>query len=107
MRHALYCAKRKEVSMENKVGAHVIVSGRVQGVFFRAETQRVAERFGVVGWVRNRHDGTVEAVFEGEQPAVDAVLVWCKEGPGLAVVEKVKVKWQDYTGRFKSFDITY
>ena len=93
--------------MENKVSAHVIVSGRVQGVFFRAETQRVAERFGVVGWVRNRHDGTVEAVCEGEQHAVDAVLVWCKDGPNLAVVEKVKVKWQDYTGEFKSFDITF
>ena len=93
--------------MENKVSAHVIVSGRVQGVFFRAETQHVAERFGVVGWVRNRHDGTVEAVFEGEQDAVDAVLVWCKEGPNLAVVEKVKVKWQDYKGEFKSFDITF
>ncbi len=107
MRHALCCAKRKEVSMKTKVSAHVIVSGRVQGVFFRAETQRAAERFGVVGWVRNRHDGTVEAVFEGEQHAVDAVLLWCKEGPSLAVVEKVKVKWQDYTGEFKSFDITY
>jgi acylphosphatase len=107
MRLALCCAKRKEVNMENKVSAHAIISGRVQGVFFRAETQRVAERFGVVGWVRNRPDGTVEAVFEGEQKAVDAVLVWCKEGPNLAVVDKVKVKWQDYSGEFNSFDVTY
>jgi acylphosphatase len=93
--------------MENKVSAHVIIAGRVQGVFFRAETQRAAERFGVVGWVKNRPDGTVEAVFEGEQHAVDAVLVWCKEGPNLAVVEKVKVKWQDYSGAYNSFDITF
>jgi acylphosphatase len=93
--------------MENKVSAHVIIAGRVQGVFFRAETHRVAQRFGVAGWVRNRPDGAVEAVFEGEQHAVDAVLLWCKEGPNLAVVEKVKVKWRDYTGGFKSFDITY
>ncbi len=109
LRHALAlcCAKRKEANMENKVSAHAIISGRVQGVFFRAETQRVAERFGVVGWVRNRPDGTVEAVFEGEQKAVDAVLVWCKEGPNLAVVDKVKVKWQDYSGEFSSFDVTY
>ena len=107
MRHARCCAKRKEVGMENKVSTHVIIFGRVQGVFFRAETQRVAERFGVVGWVRNRPDGTVEAVFEGDQQAVDAVLAWCKEGPNLSVVEKVKVKWQDYTGEFSSFDITY
>lgn len=93
--------------MENKVSAYVIISGRVQGVFFRAETQRAAERLGVVGWVRNRSDGTVEAVFEGARHAVDAVLAWCKEGPNLALVEKVKVKWQDYTGEYKSFDITF
>ena len=93
--------------MENKVSAHVIISGRVQGVFFRAETRRAAERYGVAGWVRNRPDGTVEAVFEGEPRAVDSVLAWCKEGPNLAVVEKVKVTWQDYTGEFKNFDITY
>jgi acylphosphatase len=49
----------------------------------------------------------VEAVFEGEQRAIDAVLAWCNEGPHLAAVDKVKVKWQDYTGEFKSFDITY
>lgn len=93
--------------MENRVSAHVIISGRVQGVFFRAETQRVAERHGVAGWVRNRPDGTVEAVLEGAPGAVDSVLAWCKEGPHLAVVKEVKVKWRDYTGEFKSFDITY
>ncbi|MGD2186634.1 MAG: acylphosphatase [Desulfobacterales bacterium] len=93
--------------MEKKVRAHAVISGRVQGVFFRAETQRAAERFGVFGWVRNRPDGTVEAVFEGEQQAVDAVLGWCKQGPNLAVVKNVEVNWQDYTGEFKSFDITF
>ena len=93
--------------MENKVSAHAIISGRVQGVFFRAETRRAAERFGVVGWVRNRRDGTVEAVFEGEQHAVDAVLAWCEEGPSFAFVQEVKVKWQNYTGEFSSFDITF
>jgi acylphosphatase len=93
--------------MEDKVSTHVVISGRVQGVFFRSETQRVARRFGVTGWVRNRADGRVEAVFEGERRAVDAVLAWCDEGPHLAVVDAVKVKWQDYSGEFKSFDITY
>ena len=93
--------------MAKQISAHVIISGRVQGVFFRAETRRAAERFGVFGWVRNRPDGTVEAVFEGEQQAVDAVLAWCQEGPNLAVVEDVEVNWQDYSGEFKRFDITY
>ncbi len=93
--------------MEKQVRAHVIISGRVQGVFFRVETKRAAERFGVLGWVRNRPDGTVEAVFEGGQQAVDAILTWCNEGPDLAVVENVDLKWQDYSGEFKRFDITY
>jgi acylphosphatase len=93
--------------MEKQARAHVIISGRVQGVFFRVETQRAAERFNVSGWVRNRRDGTVEAVFEGERQAVDAVLQWCREGPNLAVVEKVELKWQDFTGEYKRFDITY
>ena len=93
--------------MEKQVRAHAVISGRVQGVFFRVETQRAAEGFGVFGWVRNRPDGTVEAVFEGEHQAVDDVLNWCKQGPGMARVEKVDVGWQDYTGEFKSFDITF
>ncbi len=96
-----------EVNMAKQVSARVIISGRVQGVFFRLETQHAAERFGVFGWVRNRPDSTVEAVFEGEQQAVDAVLQWCKEGPNLAVVKNVEVNWQDYSGEFERFDITY
>ena len=93
--------------MGKQVRAHAVISGRVQGVFFRVETQRAAERFGVCGWVRNRRDGSVEAVFEGEQHAVDATLNWCQQGPGMARVDKVDVSWQDYTGEFKSFDITH
>ena len=93
--------------MEKQVRACAVISGRVQGVFFRMETQRAAERFGVFGWVRNRPGGTVEAVFEGEQQAVDAVLQWCKEGPNLAVVKNVEVKWQGYAGEFERFDITF
>ena len=93
--------------MEKQVRAHAIISGRVQGVFFRVETQRAAEGFGVFGWVRNRPDGTVEAVFEGAQQTVDNVLNWCNHGPGMARVDKVDVSWQDYTGEFNSFDITF
>ena len=93
--------------MENKVRAHAIISGRVQGVFFRVETKRAADGFGVLGWVRNRRDGTVEALFEGDRDLVDAVLEWCKEGPAQARVSDVKVDWEAYTGEFTAFDITY
>ena len=93
--------------MENKVRAHASISGRVQGVFFRMETKRAADQFGVSGWVRNRRDGTVEALFEGDQDRVDAVLGWCKEGPPHAQVSAVKVEWENYAGEFNGFDITY
>jgi acylphosphatase len=107
MRHALCCAKRKEVCMQKQVRAHAVISGRVQGVFFRIETQRAAEGFGVSGWVRNKRDGTVEAVFEGRQQDVEAALNWCRQGPRMGRVDEVAIDWQDYTGEFKSFDITY
>ena len=93
--------------MEKQVRAHAIISGRVQGVFFRVETQRAAQRFGVNGWVRNKRDGTVEAVFEGSRQNVDATLDWCRQGPSMSHVDKVDVDWQDYTGEFKGFDITF
>jgi acylphosphatase len=93
--------------MEEKIRARTVISGRVQGVFFRVETKRAADRIGVFGWVRNLRDGTVEAVFEGEQDRVDAVLEWCKEGPPHAHVVNVDVSWNDYTGEFQGFEITY
>ena len=69
----------------------VIVSGRVQGVFFRETTRHLAERAGVAGWVRNRPDGTVEAVFEGEWDAVEQVVEACRTGPPMAEVTNVEV----------------
>ena len=93
--------------MENKVRAHAIISGRVQGVFFRMETKRAADGFGVLGWVKNRLDGTVEAVFEGDRDRVDAILDWCREGPPAAKVTDLKIDWEDYTGEFTGFDIDF
>jgi acylphosphatase len=69
----------------------VIAGGRVQGVFFRAECRSEAEALGVDGWVRNRPDGTVEAVFEGEASRVEAMVAWMRFGPALAVVDRVDV----------------
>ena len=69
----------------------VIISGRVQGVCFRMETERAAEKYGVNGWVRNRRDGSVEALFQGDSRSVDDVLKWCAQGPPLAVVGDVRI----------------
>jgi len=69
---------------------HVWVEGLVQGVFFRAETQRTARHLGLSGWIRNLPDGRVEAVFEGPDEAVEAAVDWCHEGPEHAVVESVE-----------------
>lgn len=87
------------------VRAHVLVKGLVQGVFYRANTQRRAERLGVDGWVRNLPDGRVEAVFEGEEEAVRELIEWCKVGPPGAVVESVTVEWERPRGEPKGFRI--
>ena len=88
-----------------KVRAHVLISGRVQGVFFRARTMERALRAGLTGWVCNLPDGRVEAVFEGEEEAVKALIDFCRQGPRGAVVTDVDVKWEPFTGEFKEFGI--
>ena len=93
--------------MADMTSAHAVISGRVQGVYFRMETRTAAERYNVLGWVRNKSDGTVEAVFEGDKSAVDAVLNWCRKGPPMSHVFDVDVTWGDYSGSFDSFDIRY
>ena len=93
--------------MANEARARAVISGRVQGVFFRLETKQAAQRYGVFGWVKNQMDGTVAAVFEGPKENVDSVLEWCKQGPPHANVEHVKVEWEDYKGEFDRFEITY
>lgn len=89
------------------VRAHVYVSGRVQGVFFRYETKSLADRLGVKGWVRNLPDGRVEAVFEGEEEMVRKMIDFCKRGPPGARVTDVKVEWEDYKGEFNGFSIRH
>lgn len=93
--------------MESDVRAHVIINGRVQGVFFRMETLKAAKLYGISGWVRNKADGTVEALFEGDKESVDLILEWCRKGSPPAKVEKTNVNWKDYTGEFDEFKITY
>ncbi len=90
-----------------KVRAHILIGGRVQGVFFRSETHYEARKSGVKGWVRNLPDGRVEAVFEGEEEAVKAVIEFCKHGPPGARVTSVNLTWETYLGEFKDFAIRY
>ena len=86
---------------------HVIISGRVQGVFFRAYTRETAMTLSLTGWVRNLYDGRVETVFEGKDKDVQAMLEWCKKGPPHAVVKHVDAAEEPYTGEFRDFRITY
>jgi acylphosphatase len=84
---------------------HLVVRGRVQGVYFRASTQREAKRLGLTGWVKNRPDGGVEIVAEGEEDQVKDLLAWAQHGPSTARVEKIDTRWRSYTGEFSEFRI--
>ena len=77
--------------MSDRIARRVVVHGTVQGVFFRDSTRRKAESRGVSGWVRNRSDGAVEAHFEGDPEAVDAMVAFAREGPRSADVEEAEV----------------
>lgn len=90
-----------------KKRAHAIISGKVQGVFFRVETQKAAQEIGVTGWVRNKADGTVEAVFEGDESSVASALEWCRKGSPRSEVSHIDVTWEEAGGEFTDFEITY
>jgi len=85
----------------------VYISGRVQGVFFRAATRRVAADLNLTGWVRNMEDGRVEALFEGADANVGKMIAWCKIGPPSAKVEQVELSEEHYTGGFPDFSIRH
>jgi acylphosphatase len=87
--------------------AHVWITGRVQGVFFRAYTRDAAQLIGVTGWVRNLPDGSVEAVFEGEADKVEKMIEWCGEGSPMSRVDRVEVLDEVYTGDFDRLAIAH
>lgn len=86
--------------------AHVYVSGRVQGVYYRANTRDAARERGVAGWVKNLDDGRVEAVFEGSRDAVEAMVEWCHDGSPRAQVEEVVVEYGEPEGT-TGFEVRY
>jgi acylphosphatase len=87
------------------VRAHLFISGRVQGVSYRASTQEEARKRGVTGWVKNLADGRVEAVLQGPKDKVDDLIEWCRKGPPAAKVEKVEVSWEKPEEDLKTFEI--
>lgn len=90
-----------------KARIHVLISGRVQGVFFRQNTLKRAKFLDLVGWVKNTEDGKVEAVFEGEKEKIGKIIEWLKIGPPLAKVENVEIEWEEPKGEFLDFEIRY
>lgn len=90
-----------------KTRIHAFISGRVQGVFFRSNTKRVADTLGIKGWVRNLSDGRVEVVAEGEKNKIDKLIEFLKKGPIAAKVDDIEMEIQDYKGEFKNFSVRF
>ena len=90
--------------MANKC-VQLVVKGRVTGVFFRASAQREARRLGVAGWVKNRNDGSVELLAEGDEDSIREIISWAHHGPSAARVDSCDVRWRGYTGEFSDFAI--
>jgi len=88
-----------------KAGCRILISGRVQGVFFRENAVATAKRLGIKGWVRNREDGTVEIVAEGAKARMRQFIEWCNKGPPEAKVDNVDVKDHAPTGEFSGFEM--
>jgi acylphosphatase len=86
---------------------HVFIKGKVQGVFFRANTKEQAEKRNISGWVKNTSDGRVEAVFQGDDSSVDDLIEWCHQGPSMSKVSDVTVESIDTDELFDGFSIRY
>lgn len=86
---------------------HLMIHGRVQGVWFRASTQEVAGKMKIKGWVRNTPDGAVELHIQGNDAAVDEMLAWCRQGPPGALVDSIDFTEVEPAEEFKAFSIRY
>ena len=89
------------------IRGHFIVTGIVQGVFFRASTREEAQKLELTGWVRNCQDGTVEVLAEGEKDDVRELNTWCRHGPSYAQVTDLKSEYTDATGEYDSFRLIF
>jgi acylphosphatase len=91
----------------NSKRVHLLIKGRVQGVYFRQSMMETAEKNNVLGWVQNVPDNRVEAMLEGNDSNVDAVIEWANFGPAGAVVDELKIIEENYVGEFSDFEIHY
>ena len=85
--------------------AHLIISGKVQGVFYRASCQEAAQGLGLTGWVKNLPAGEVEVLAQGEKEKIEKLIEWCKKGPAGARVSSVEVKWENILNNSSSFEV--
>ena len=90
--------------MSDAVAVHLIVRGRVQGVFYRASAQKEAEGLGLTGWVKNCDDGSVEIHAEGSKAKLEELVAWCRRGPALASVANIDLNWTESEG-LASFEV--
>ena len=87
--------------------AQLIISGKVQGVFYRASCQEVAQRLGLAGWARNLSTGQVEVLAQGEKEKIEKLIEWCKKGPPGAKIAKIDTNWQNIKESLSDFEIRY
>lgn len=86
---------------------HLVISGDVQGIGFRAWVRRWARERDIVGWVKNREDGSLEVVAEGEKKKLEKLIMDCHDGPDIAMVESVDATWEEPTSEFVEFEVVY
>ena len=96
---------RSRAGQARMIRATIVIRGRVQGVYFRASAREVARVQRLSGWIRNRLDGGVQAVVEGEEDAVQAFIAWCHVGPAGAYVTDVEATLEPYSGEFQGFRV--
>lgn len=90
-----------------KAYVHIVISGLVQGVFFRHYTRKYAIQYNLTGWVKNRPDGKVEAIFEGDELNIELMIDWCRSGPPSAQVTGIDISREEPTNTFPDFRIIY
>ena len=97
--------KKENNDSSDYIRVHLIISGKVQGVYFRKHTQDISRENNVYGWVKNLLNGDVECVLEGLKSNIDKVMIWCHQGPPNSRVDNVKIKYEEYIGNFDDFKI--
>ena len=90
-----------------KSSVHILVTGKVQGVFFRQATKVIAIKNHVTGWVKNLESGQVEILLEGEDQNVNSIVEWCHNGPANSRVDEIKIEQQKFSGQYSNFEVRY